>query len=165
MRARLHPWPVCLALALGCTSPESGSTAAAGQDPAPVAAGPADPERSPADTQAPPLGDMLEQTVRLPALEVFWHADLPDRVPLHIITREWIRDRPSFRMHGAPVVYVDADEATRAGRPVFELTTVRVTATTATLEFRYDVEGVVGSTTFARHDGAWVMTTHEVAER
>jgi hypothetical protein len=124
---------------------------------------------SPVEVPASELGPMLEQTVDLSALSPHWHPELAGRQPLRIVVGEHLADpsRPEFQFNkfGSPVVYVDAAEAAKSDAPQFELTDLRTTATTARIEFRYAVEGLVGSTTWRRQGDQWVMTDHEVAER
>jgi hypothetical protein len=62
-----------------------------------------------------------------------------------------------------PVILVDKPEAEK--KPVLVFTEVDVQKDSASVRYRYDVEGIRGACTLERRDGRWVLKKSRIAER
>jgi hypothetical protein len=108
---------------------------------------------------------MLRQTLNLRALSGFWHVTKPGRDPLRVVRTKDVPDF-EFMMFGSQLVWVD-EAAAAAGTAFFRVTSLRASKSRATLAFEYPVEGVIGTATFSRGDGAseWRLVASDVHER
>jgi hypothetical protein len=146
-------------------SPDDAAAEPAGAPPA-AAEQPA--EATPTSDEAPaeaPLADVqevLQLVIDDEALTPYLHLEQPDRFPLRVATRNLPKGIELVKA-SKPVVLVDDPEADK--KPTLVFTEVDVKKDTASVRYRYDVEGVRGACTLERRDGHWNLKKSRVAER
>jgi len=94
-------------------------------------------------------------------LTPYLHLERSDRFPIRIAGEL----PPDLALTKAtqPVQIVDAAEA--KGKPVIVFTEISVQGESASVRYRYDVEGVRGSATLSKRDGRWVLARSRVTAR
>ena len=104
---------------------------------------------------------LCQMTIDLPALEGYFHPTAPNRKPLLVLKNNQVENL-SLEKFGEPVKFVSADQA--KGLPVFEFTSVEVKDTTASVSFKYAVEGIKGKVNFKKDGDSWKVESKEVTE-
>jgi hypothetical protein len=146
-------------------SPDEAAAEPAG---APPAAGAQPAEVTPTSDEAlaeAPLADVqevLQLVIDDEALNPYLHLEQPDRFPLRVATRNLPKGIELVKA-SKPVVLVDDPEADK--KPTLVFTEVDVKKDTASVRYRYDVEGVRGACSLERRDGRWNLKKSRVAER
>jgi hypothetical protein len=146
-------------------SPDEAAAEPAGAPPA-AEAQPA--EVTPTSDEAlaeAPLADVqevLQLVIDDEALDPYLHLEQPDRFPLRVATRNLPKGIELVKA-SKPVVLVDDPEADK--KPTLVFTEVDVKKDTASVRYRYDVEGVRGACSLERRDGRWNLKKSRVAER
>jgi hypothetical protein len=146
-------------------SPDEAAAEPAG---APPAAGAQPAEVTPTSDEAlaeAPLADVqevLQLVIDDEALDPYLHLEQPDRFPLRVATRNLPKGIELVKA-SKPVVLVDDPEADK--KPTLVFTEVDVKKDTASVRYRYDVEGVRGACSLERRDGRWNLKKSRVAER
>jgi hypothetical protein len=146
-------------------SPDEAAAEPAGAPPA-AEAQPA--EVTPTSDEAlaeAPLADVqevLQLVIDDEALNPYLHLEQPDRFPLRVATRNLPKGIELVKA-SKPVVLVDDPEADK--KPTLVFTEVDVKKDTASVRYRYDVEGVRGACSLERRDGRWNLKKSRVAER
>jgi hypothetical protein len=146
-------------------SPDEAAAEPAG---APPAAGAQPAEVTPTGDEAlaeAPLADVqevLQLVIDDEALNPYLHLEQPDRFPLRVATRNLPKGIELVKA-SKPVVLVDDPEADK--KPTLVFTEVDVKKDTASVRYRYDVEGVRGACSLERRDGRWNLKKSRVAER
>lgn len=98
-----------------------------------------------------------------PGLKTFYHTELPARVPL-LVSDLVIGKNLKLAKFGKPVRIVPNDNL-RASQPFFRFTKVDVESNSASVEFEYPIEGVVGRLEFTKSKkGHWRVTESKIAE-
>jgi len=106
---------------------------------------------------------ICQMTLDLPALEQYFHPTEPSRKPLRVLKNDTIKGDMKLTKFNLPVVFITAQEAKKKKTPYFEFTSIEVKDATATVNFRYRIEGIRGKVNFKR-DGAWQIVSHELVE-
>jgi hypothetical protein len=129
---------------------EEGETSEIG---APSKAGAA----SAADIQA-----VLQLVIDDEALSPYLHLEQPDRFPLRVSAKN-VPQGIELVKATKPVVIVAESEA--GDKPVLEFTAIEASGDSASVRYRYDVEGVRGSCSLVKRDGRWELQSSRVTER
>lgn len=134
----------------------SEAPAEAGAESAPAAAS------GEANADVAQVQEVLQLVLDDEALNPYLHLEQPDRFPLRVATRNL---PPGIELIKAtkPVVLVDKPDADK--KPVLVFMEVDVKKDTASVRYRYDVEGIRGACTLERRDGRWVLKKSRVTER
>jgi hypothetical protein len=134
------------------TSPEASSDTAS-EAPTPSAE---------ANTDVAQVQEVLQLVLDDEALNPYLHLEQPERFPLRVATRNL---PPGIELIKAtkPVVLVDQPDAEK--KPVLVFTEVDIKKDTASVRYRYDVEGIRGACTLERRDGRWILKKSRVTER
>lgn len=108
------------------------------------------------------IREVLQLVIDDEALTPYLHLEQPERFPLRVSTRNL---PPGIELEKAtkPVILVDKPEAEK--KPVLVFTEVDVQKNSASVRYRYDVEGIRGACTLERRDGRWILKKSRVAER
>jgi hypothetical protein len=106
--------------------------------------------------------EVLQLVIDDEALTPYLHLEQPDRFPLRVATRNLPKGIELVKAT-KPVVLVDDPEADK--KPTLAFMEVDVKKDTASVRYRYDVEGVRGACTLERRDGRWNLKKSRVAER
>lgn len=97
----------------------------------------------------------------LEALQPYYHAgEVPGRKPLLILKNEHMKDEPRLDKFGEPVRFVSEP----GDAPFFEFSSIKIDKETATVEFRYPVEGIHGSVILRKAGAAWKVESHSLKE-
>jgi hypothetical protein len=115
-----------------------------------------------ANTDVAQVQEVLQLVLDDEALNPYLHLEQPDRFPLRVATRNL---PPGIELVKAtkPVVLVDKPDAEK--KPVLVFTEVDIKKDTASVRYRYDVEGIRGACTLERRDGRWILKKSRVTER
>lgn len=111
------------------------------------------------------LAELVEKTVDSNELTDYWHVSEPGRRPLRIVGGDVLGAQPDFKKFGEPVEWITAEQAAADGKPFLEFTKLTTTATRATFEFRYDVEGIAGTVKYVKRHDSWQHDETSLAER
>jgi hypothetical protein len=104
---------------------------------------------------------LCQMTLDLPALDGFFHPTAPNRKPLLVLKNEQV-EKLNLVKFGEPVKFISADEVKEL--PVFEFTAVEIKENTASISFKYKVEGVKGKVTFKKDGDTWQVESKEITE-
>jgi hypothetical protein len=117
---------------------------------------------SEANTDVAQVQEVLQLVLDDEALNPYLHLEQPDRFPLRVATRNL---PPGIELIKAtkPVVLIDHPDAEK--KPVLVFMEVDVKKDTASVRYRYDVEGIRGACTLERRDGRWILKKSRVTER
>jgi len=165
-------------LVLGCGAKEPAKSATNVETEPPKAeaqkeAPPASPPKvasAPASASAAPSGPasaddlrgVLQAVIDDEALTNYLHLEQRNRFPLHISGRGLPKDLQLTKMT-KPVV-IDDEGSRDAKKPVLVFTEIEIKGAEATVRFRYDIEGVRGTTTLNKPYGQWAVKQSHVAE-
>jgi len=105
---------------------------------------------------------ILQLLLDAPQLSQYYHFDQrPDRLPLALVNRSGADiGQPGLTVQKQAVV-ISSSPSDKA----VEITTLRIGADTANLEFAFRVEGVRGTAGFRKSQGNWTLDKLSVAER
>jgi hypothetical protein len=106
---------------------------------------------------------ICQMTLDLPALEKYFHPTESSRKPLRVIKNDTIKGDLKLTKFNLPVEFVTLTEAKKQKKPYFEFTSIEVKDNTATVSFRYRIEGIRGKVNFKR-EGVWQVVSHELVE-
>lgn len=144
-------------------APDAESEPAAASDAPSEAGAEATPaaESGEANTDAAQVQEVLQLVLDDEALNPYLHLEQPDRFPLRVATRNL---PPGIELVKAtkPVLLVDKPDEDK--KPLLVFTEVDVKKDTASVRYRYDVEGIRGACTLERRDGRWVLKKSRVTE-
>jgi hypothetical protein len=112
---------------------------------------------SPADVK-----EALQLVLDDEALAPYLHLEQPDRFPLRVATRNL---PPGIELEKATKPVILVDDPDKEKKPVLVFTEVDVKKDSASVRYRYDVEGIRGACTLERRDGRWVLKKSRVTER
>ena len=126
-------------------------------EPAAPASEPAAGEASVADVQ-----EVLQLVLDDEALTPYLHLELPERFPLRVATRNLPKGIELVKAT-KPVVLVDDPAADK--NPILVFMEVDVKKDSASVRYRYDIEGIRGACTLERRDGRWILKKSRVTER
>ena len=99
-------------------------------------------------------------------LAPYYHAgEDPSRKPLYLAESSQIRPGLRLTKFGEPVRIAPRDTLAAQRKPFLEFTKLDVRESGAEVEFTYPVEGISGTITLARSNGAWAITKQTVQER
>ena len=110
------------------------------------------------------LQAVTQAALDLPALQQYFHEAMPERKPLRIVNSAGLPTGLPLSKFGAPVVWVSLDEVKKAGWPYLEFTRVDVSGDTATVTFRYPIEGLSGSVRLRKTSGGWSVDASDLSE-
>jgi hypothetical protein len=115
-----------------------------------------------ANTDVAQVQEVLQLVLDDEALNPYLHLEQPDRFPLRVATRNL---PPGIELVKAtkPVVLVDKPDAEK--KPVLVFMEVDIKKDTASVRYRYDIEGIRGACTLERRDGRWILKKSRVTER
>jgi hypothetical protein len=119
-------------------------------------------DAAPAEAPLADVQEVLQLVIDDEALTPYLHLEQPDRFPLRVATRNLPKGIELVKAT-KPVVLVDDPEADK--KPTLAFMEVDVKKDTASVRYRYDVEGVRGACTLERRDGRWNLKKSRVAER
>ncbi len=106
---------------------------------------------------------LLQLVLDLPELQQYYHVDsLPERSPLRLVCSDPACADASLEKFGAPVEVSPA--APEGDQPYLEITRFDQQASSAEVEFRYPVEGVVGRVSLSKTGDTWSVTEARLAE-
>ena len=118
----------------------------------------------PAD--APAASDesaILQAVIDAPALQGYYHVDtLPERKPLVMLEGPHTKGA-RLKKFGVPVEIVPSERLGK--RPHLNIVALERNGEQAVVRLRYDVEGLAGEVRLSRHDKAWRVDSHDIAER
>ncbi len=106
---------------------------------------------------------ICQLTIDLPNLQQYYHSDKPGRKPLYVVKNANIKDDLSLTKFGEAVKFISADEATKKKVATLEFTSIKIADKTATVEFRYAVEGIRGTAEFKFTD-KWEVASSNISE-
>ena len=107
------------------------------------------------------LQAVLQLVIDDEELTPYLHLERTDRFPIRIAG-----DLPAdlaLTKATQPVQIVDLAEA--KGKPVIVFTEIEVRSDSASVRYRYDIEGVRGSATLSKRDGRWILARSRVTAR
>lgn len=104
---------------------------------------------------------LCQMTIDLPALDGFFHPTAPNRKPLLVLKNEQVGGL-SLVKFGEPVKFISTGEAKEL--PVFEFTAIEIKENTASISFRYKVEGIKGKVNFKKDRDNWQVESKEIIE-
>jgi hypothetical protein len=138
------------------------------EDPAPeeatsdVGSEPIDAPGASAEATPEDVRVVLQLVIDDEALTPYLHLEEPSRFPVRI-SGAALPPGVQLEKAGKPVEVVGGEDSKE--KPVLVFTTVEVKGDSATVRYRYDIEGVRGSATLARRDGRWELVNSRVTER
>lgn len=109
------------------------------------------------------IQQISQLTIDLPKLQQYYHSDKPGRKPLYVVKNEVFKNDVSLTKFGEPVKFISADEAAKKKLPAIEFTSIKINDKTATVEFRYAVEGIRGKAEF-KFTGKWEVVSSSIVE-
>jgi hypothetical protein len=163
------PWAMSFlaACAAGCGSspPAAPPPSLVHIDAPPPSVGPAESDPPVAPAVGEDLGPILQALVDSPPMDSYFHIDeVPERAPLRIAKTPAVEGEPPLEKFGAPVQYQDRSEL--ASLPHLEIVSVERTEKGARVEFRYQVEGIVGVAEIGpKPEGGWRVLRAEFTEQ
>ena len=106
--------------------------------------------------------EIVQKVIDYPALQQYFHPELPGRVPLFLAGDLLARNLDLLKF-GEPVgVYTTPKTGTD---PVLEFTGYQYDAGEATVKFTYSIEGIAGRFTFTQGaDGKWTLIDAKITE-
>ena len=107
---------------------------------------------------------LAQLAIDLPALEKYYHPDLPGRKPLCVVQNQLLAGDVSLTKFGQPVRRVPPAEA-GSGTPCIEFTRIEVTGDSATVEFAYKVEGIRATAQYRKSGDSWRLENHKLTEK
>lgn len=108
-------------------------------------------------------GQICQLTIDLPNLQQYFHSDKSGRKPLYVVKNTNIKEDLSLTKFGEAVKFINADEAAKNKVPALEFTSIKIGDKTATVEFRYAVEGIRGTAEFKFTD-KWEVASSNISE-
>lgn len=108
---------------------------------------------------------ILQQCIDLPALQTYLHPETAGRVPLVIINNGTI---PVLQLSkfGKPVVFKSDDEIEASGnKAALDFVRFDITAESATVIYRYKVEGIMLTVLFKKNKADWTISDSKIVER
>lgn len=104
---------------------------------------------------------VLQLVIDDPELTAYLHLEQPDRFPLRV-AGELPAGMELIKATKPVEIVADTDSKKK---PVLVFTDIEVNDSRATVRYRYDIEGVRGSASLEKRDGAWVLTKSRITER
>lgn len=101
---------------------------------------------------------ICQLTIDLPDLQQYYH----NRKPLYVVKNASLDD-VSLTKFGEPVKFIGASEAAEKKTPAIEFTSIKIDDKTATVEFRYAIEGIRGKAEFKFTD-KWEVVSSDISE-
>ncbi|HBZ54645.1 MAG TPA: hypothetical protein DEO88_04490 [Syntrophobacteraceae bacterium] len=112
------------------------------------------------------LGPILQLVIDLDKLQPYYHADtIVERKPLRILRNEVIPSDVPLKKFGQPVSFISSDQAGGRKVPYLEFTQINMAGETATVTFRYLVEGLAGNVQLHRTPEGWKVESSQITER
>lgn len=132
----------------------------------PAPAGSKQQERAAEQRAAPSVpAEIVQLVIDLPALQKYYHVDdAPNRKPLFVLKNELIDGEPQLSKFGETVKFATCDELKATGKPYLEFTKFEMKDNTASVVFRYRVEGIEGRLALGKQDDAWRVREQELVE-
>ena len=106
---------------------------------------------------------ICQLTLDLPNLQPYYHVDTPGRKPVNVIKNVSLKDAVSLTKFGEAVKFVSPEEATKKKTAAIEFTSIKIADKTATVEFKYAVEGIKGKAEFKFTD-KWEVVSSSITE-
>lgn len=123
------------------------------------------PTHTPQKSTENDLTKIIQLVIDLPALERYYHVDtVADRKPLFILKNEVLAETISLSKFGETVNFASCDEIKEVNKPYLEFATLEVKEDTATVVFRYRVEGIEGRLLLSKQSGEWMVQKQELVE-
>jgi hypothetical protein len=145
-------------------APDSAASDASGEAEGDTSADkPADESKAPASGAASSddVREVLQLVVEDEALNPYLHLELPKRFPLKVSGSAYPKGIEVTKAT-EPVLFVAEAKKDEA---VLVFTEIDVGSDTATVRYRYDIEGVRGSATLVKKNGHWELKSSRVTER
>lgn len=112
------------------------------------------------------LGSILQLVIDLDKLQPYYHADtVVERKPLRILRNEVIPSDVPLKKFGQPVSFISPDQAGGKKVPYLEFTQINMAGETATVTFRYPVEGLAGKVQLHRTPEGWKVESCQITEK
>lgn len=109
---------------------------------------------------------ILQKCIDLPQLQEYYHTDIhPERIPL-IVENNGKVPVVSLSKFGQPVKFLTESELEAGGKDAY-LNFVRfeISGSTATIMYKYAVEGVMITVLLKKSNGSWEITESKLTER
>lgn len=119
----------------------------------------------PSTSNADDVRQLAQMAIDLPALEKYYHPDLPGRKPLCVVRNEVLPEGITLTKFGQPVRFVSAAESRAGNAACFEFSKIEVSGDSASVEFAYNVEGIRGTAQYRKTNGTWRVDSHKLAEK
>ncbi|MES2555896.1 MAG: hypothetical protein V4604_07090 [Bacteroidota bacterium] len=109
--------------------------------------------------------EIMQLCLDLPALQPYFHSEQPERLPI-IIKSNGKVPQASLSKFGKPVVYMSPDDIDAKGtQTALEFMRFEVTAESATIMYRYNIEGLMVTVLLKKAKGVWAVTDSKLVER
>ncbi len=144
---------------------ETGRTAATGAAPA-VSATVVSAESDAGSDNGIDIARLVQMTIDAPALQAYFHEkEIPGRSPLVVVLRHPPKAPLRLSKFGQAVVVKTRDQV-QPGEAVLEIEGITFGPSSASVEFSYLVEGIAGSASYDKGEGAtWLLRGVTLAER
>lgn len=108
---------------------------------------------------------ILQQCIDLPALQSHYHPEKPGRSPLIIESSDKVSPM-RLTLFGLPVQFMTEDELSSSGKEAYiDFSRFEITGESATVVFRYRVEGIMMTVLLKKSGGQWTVTESKLVER
>lgn len=109
--------------------------------------------------------EVMQLCLDLPALQSYFHADQSGRLPV-IIKNNGKAPQVSITKFEQPVVYMSTEDLEAKGtQTALEFMRFEVTAESATIMFRYNIEELMVTILLKKVKGVWTITDSKLVER
>jgi outer membrane receptor for monomeric catechols len=119
----------------------------------------------PSTTNADDVRQLAQLAIDLPALEKYYHPEVPGRKPLCVVQNQVIGDTVALTKFGQPVRYVSSAEASAGGSACLEFSAIDVSGDTANVGLSYKVEGIRATARYRKSAGTWRLESHTLSEK
>jgi len=106
---------------------------------------------------------LCQMTIDLPALEGYFHPTAPNRKPFLVLKNEQTENLSLIKF-GEAVKLISSAEAKSKELPFFEFTSIEIKDKTASISFKYAVEGLKGKVNFKKDGDHWEVESKEIIE-
>ena len=110
------------------------------------------------------ISAIAQLIIDLDVLQQYYHVDeVKGRKPLLIVRNKYMKHEPRLTKFGESVRFVSQSEA--GDRPYLVFTNIEIAGETASVNFQYPVEGVLGSVNLRKLNASWRVEDRELYER
>ena len=109
---------------------------------------------------------LLQSVIDAPAMQIYYHPEIPGRRPLLMMVNEHLQQQPPLEKFSLPVVYLSPAELKGDPQAAYlELIGLSIGDQSALVEFRYRAEGLLGKAAFRRSGNTWVLGPLRLVEQ